>query len=203
MSYATDECYKASNPGAIFVLVVQTTCMVGCISLTALFWYNYHYQQSDDLKSTRNVIKTSIAEKERKDSRYIQKLGGTTLIFFCVFTSVFLISLVLDVSMGCPDISFWILPIGGVSYMAGFLGVITLFTNRIIIAFKNTKYETSPHLLTILKIIGVCFIVLAIIITILRVNDVVDSSVVTGTVLPVFYYCFFIVWYYYDYFYKN
>ena len=191
MSYVTGECYEASNPTAIFVLVVQTPCMVGCICLTALFWYNYHYQQSDDLKSTTNVIKTSITEKETKDSRYIQKLGGATLIFYCVFTLVFFMSLVMDISMRCPDISFWILPIGGVSYMGAFLGVIILFTNRIIIAFANTKYEASPHLLTMVKIIGVFAGILAALMSILRAINVVSPSVAGGTILFVVLLLFF------------
>ena len=89
----------------------------------------------------------------------------------------------MDVSRRCPDISWWILPISGVSYMTGFLGVVTLFTNRIIISFRNTRYETSPHLLTILKMIGVFFVVLAVGLTISGAINVVSSSISGGIMI--------------------
>ena len=189
----SDECYEASNPSAIFVLVVQTPCMVACIGLTILFWYNYHYAQSDDLKSTTNVIKTSIAEKRTKDSKHIQKLGGVTLVFYCLFIVALFVSLILDVSMDCPDIGAWILPIVAASYIGGFVGVATLFTNRIIIAFENTKYQASPRLLTISKIIGVFVFVLLVGVSILRVTDLMSLAVGSGimlfAVLLLFFYC--------------
>ena len=193
MSLTRHECYEASNPGAIFVFVVHTPCMVACIVTTVLFWYNYHYGQSDDLKSTRNVIKTSIAEKQTKDSKFIQKIGGTTLILYSVFVLLVFVSFLLEVSMDCPDISVWFLIIGSVAYFSGFVGVVTLFTYRIRIAFENTKYEVSSRLLTIFKIIGVCVIVLLVSVSILRVTNVISPDTSAGillfAVLLLLFYC--------------
>ena len=64
MLYVASDCYEAHNPTAIFESVAQTPCMIGCISFTGLFWYNYLYQQSDDLKSATNH--TSMEEKKQQ-----------------------------------------------------------------------------------------------------------------------------------------
>ena len=193
MSYLSDECYEAHNPGAIFVFVTQTPCLVACIGITVLFWYNYHYQQSDAQKSSSNVIKTSIQEKSTQDSRYIQKIGGITLIIYSLFILVVYISFIMDISMDCPDSSVWILIIAVGFYMGGFLGVITLFTNRIIIAFKNTKYQASPRLLTTVKIIGISVVILMASMSILRLVNVIGQTVQDGislfAVLLPFFYC--------------